>query len=69
MKTLVAEDIAELLHKDTRTVMNDLRRRPNTLPPKLMIPGSRKPIWLEEDVHQWIKNCRKPATKKTAKLA
>jgi len=36
------EDIAALVHKTPRTVREDLRRRPETLPPVLRIPGSLK---------------------------
>ena len=50
--------IAELLHKTPDTVRVDLGRRPKSLPPRLVIPDSRKLLWLESDVIAWIDNLR-----------
>ncbi len=58
MKTLTPEDLAPLLGRAVSTIKTDVRRRPNTLPPRLRIPGSNRVLWLEEDVVKWINRCR-----------
>ena len=50
--------MAALLHKTKRTLEVDVTRRPETLPPRLIIPGSRKVLWLEADVFAWLEKCR-----------
>jgi hypothetical protein len=57
-KLLTCSDLARLLHKSKRTIEVDVTRRPNALPPRLRIPGSRKVLWLEEDVYKWINGLR-----------
>ena len=49
-KTLTAEDLAQLLHKNPVTATADVSRAPDRLPPRLQIPGNKKPLGLEEDV-------------------
>ncbi len=57
-KLLETKDLAKLLHKTQRTIEVDVTRRPNSLPPRLKIPGSRKVLWLESDVFAWLDRCR-----------
>ena len=57
-KLLDVTDLARLLHKAKRTVEVDVTRRPEALPPRLKIPGSRKVLWLESDVFAWLDGCR-----------
>lgn len=58
MKTLSVDEIATLLHKTPRTIREDARRRPHSLPPRLRIPGSDRMLWLESDVIEWLESCR-----------
>ena len=58
-KTLTAEDLAPLLHRTAETIKVDARRRPETLPPRLDIPGSRQLLWLESDVKTWLDNLQR----------
>lgn len=58
IKILTAEDLAPILHRELRTIKVDATRRPETLPPRLKIPGSKKILWLEKDVIEWLNNCR-----------
>ena len=58
IKTLDIEDLSKILHRIPQTIRKDLCRRPESLPPRLVIPGSRKLIWLEQDVRNWLDNCR-----------
>ena len=58
IKTMTAEDLAPILQRTVRTIREDLRRRPETLPPNIKIPGSKCVIWLEEDVKSWLEKFR-----------
>jgi predicted DNA-binding transcriptional regulator AlpA len=58
MATLKAEDLARLLGRKVSTIKADANRRPQTLPPRLRIPGSRALLWLEEDVRAWLREQR-----------
>tara|TARA_R110000803_G_scaffold8348_5_gene26811 strand:+ start:311 stop:511 length:201 start_codon:yes stop_codon:yes gene_type:complete len=57
-KLVGVEFIAELIHKTPATVRVDLARRPKSLPPRLIIPNSRKLLWLESDVMAWLDELR-----------
>jgi hypothetical protein len=57
-KLVGVEFIAELFHKTPATIRADISRRPNSLPPRLLIPDSRKLLWLESDVMSWLENLR-----------
>ena len=43
------EYLANLLQKKLSTIKVDSRRKPETLPPRLQLPGSTKLLWVEED--------------------
>ena len=58
MKTLTAEDLAPILHRTVETIKTDPRRRPQSLPPTLPIPGSSRLLWHESDVNEWLNKCR-----------
>lgn len=58
LKTLGPEDLAPLLRRTVETIKVDARRRPETLPPRLRIPGSTRLMWLESDVIAWFNKCR-----------
>lgn len=57
------EYLVPLVHRTVETIKVDARRKPASLPPRLVIPGSAKLLWLESDVIAWIDACRtaKPA--------
>lgn len=64
--TMTTEDLAVLLGKTTSAVnrqRHDIRQgkaSPDTLPAALDIPGTRKTIWLTEDVLGWLRSHREP---------
>jgi len=58
LRTLTPKDLAPLLGRAESTIKTDVRRRPDTLPPRLRIPGSNRLIWLEKDVVAWLNKCR-----------
>ena len=53
-KLVGPEYLADLLHKTVATIRADAQRRPQSLPPRMRIPESRKLLWLEEDVLKWL---------------
>ena len=59
IRMLRAEDLAPLLGRAVTTIKTDVRRRPETLPPRFKIPGSNRVMWLEADVLAWIEAQRK----------
>ena len=58
IKTLTPEDLAPILGRAVTTIKTDARRKPESLPPRLRIPGSKKLLWLQSDVEAWLKGCR-----------
>lgn len=50
--------LAPLVGRAESTIRVDVSRRPETLPPRLVIPGSNKVMWLESDVLAWLNACR-----------
>jgi hypothetical protein len=60
------EYLVPLIHRTVATIKVDARRRPESLPPRLKIPGSSKLLWLESDVMEWLQSCRtaKPPVEK-----
>jgi hypothetical protein len=58
IKTMGVEELSVLLRRAVDTIRSDARRRPETLPPRVVIPGTSKLLWLEEDVVNWMKEHR-----------
>ncbi|CAB4158981.1 hypothetical protein UFOVP713_40 [uncultured Caudovirales phage] len=58
IKTMGVEELSVLLRRAVDTIRSDARRRPETLPPRIVIPGTSKLLWLEEDVVNWMKEHR-----------
>jgi hypothetical protein len=56
LKVVGPEYLEPLLHRTVATIKVDARRKPESLPPRLAIPGSKKLLWLEQDVIDWIKS-------------
>lgn len=57
-KVVGPEYLVPLVHRSLETIKVDARRKANSLPPRLKIPGSTKLLWLETDVIAWLKGCR-----------
>jgi len=57
------EYLAPLLHRAVSTIRVDARRKPDSLPPRWMPPGTRKLLWIEEDVIAWM-NALRPQVKR-----
>jgi hypothetical protein len=57
-KVVGPEYLVPLIHRAVATIKADVHRRPESLPPRLLIPGSAKMLWLDTDVHKWLESCR-----------
>lgn len=57
-ETIGVEELATILQRAIATVKTDVTRRPDTLPPRLEIPGTRTPLWLVTDVKEWLERHR-----------
>ena len=65
LKTLTVDDLAALLQRSVATLKSDVSRRPHTLPPRLVVPGTKVVMWLESDVHEWLESLRaRPAVRR-----
>lgn len=62
VKVVGPEYLVPLIHRAVATIKVDLRRRPESLPPRLLIPGSTKILWLESDWLAWLEGCRTAAS-------
>jgi predicted DNA-binding transcriptional regulator AlpA len=58
IKTIGVEELSALIFRAVPTIKNDLYRKPNSLPPRIVMPGSKKLVWLEADVVAWLEKCR-----------
>ncbi len=54
MKTYGVAEMSKLFHKTPRTIIEDLSRRPETLPPSVIIKGTRARIWIADTVDSWL---------------
>jgi len=52
---LGVDELAQVLHKSPATIKRDIHRKPQSLPPRLKIPGSSALLWLGEDVLRWLR--------------
>lgn len=46
------EQLSTIIHKTPQSIRCDLKRRPESLPPRIQIPGSRKVLFMNVD--QWL---------------
>jgi len=58
VRVLGVEDVAKLLHRTVETVKTDIRRKPESLPPRFRVPNTKRLLWLESDVLVWMENLR-----------
>ena len=58
MQTLTIKDLASILNRSPATIATEVSKAPHKLPPRLYLPGSRRVLWLQEDVEKWINELR-----------
>lgn len=56
LKTLTVADLAQILHKSEASIMSDLKRNPECLPPVLRIKRSKRPLWRLNEVEKWLED-------------
>ena len=59
-EVVTIDDIAKLLRLHVNTVRADLHRRPESLPPRIRLPGRRTVRFLKADVLTWLNTNRTP---------
>lgn len=64
IKTIGVIELSTLIHRAVPTIKSDINRKPESLPPRIVIPGSKKLVWLESDVLHWLERCRAVAKPK-----
>jgi len=61
---LVGPDyLSTLLKRKESTIRVDARRKPESLPPRLKIPGSKALLWVKDDCLSWL-NALRPEVKR-----
>ena len=51
---LTLDDLAQLLGRSPDTIKKDMRRNPQAVPPRLMLPHTRLLRWRVCDVDAWL---------------
>ena len=54
MQTLTIKDLAGILNRSPATIATEVTKFPHKLPPRLNLPGSRRVLWLQSDVEEWL---------------
>jgi hypothetical protein len=57
-KIVGLEYLIPITRKSLATLRTDVTRNPESLPPRLMLPGSRKIMFLEDVVIDWVNSFR-----------
>ncbi len=58
MQTLTIADLALILNRSPATIATEVTKAPHKLPPRLNLPGSRRVLWYQTDVEDWINEHR-----------
>lgn len=58
------EYLSALLQRTVASIKSDASRRPQSLPPRLMLPDTRKLMWIEDDVIAWLNSFRPQVVEK-----
>lgn len=56
-------ELSQLLRKSPGAIFADRTRAPHLLPPSCEPTGSKQPLWLLEDVLDWLRGFRRPAAR------
>lgn len=67
LNTLSATQLAAILHRSRTAILRGLREHPDRYPPPLRRVG-REPLWLAEEVHDWLLADRTPAPPPAASI-
>lgn len=53
--TLCIDDLSREIHLAVKTIRSTLVNNPKALPPRLVIPGQKRLLWLREDVENFYR--------------
>ena len=53
-KLLDLDELAQMLRRSPETIKKDLKRNPEAVPPRLMLPHTRLLRWRASDVDAWL---------------
>jgi len=62
LNTLTVTDLSAVLKRAPKSIHNDLKRNPTSLPQPIRIPGARRILWLQTDVEAWLRQHQTEAT-------
>lgn len=62
LQTITIKELAAILNRSPATISTEISKAPHKLPPRLVLPGSRKVLWLKSDVEDWIREHRTRST-------
>lgn len=62
-------DLSRVLRKSVSSILADRSRAPHRLPPACTPPGTRQPLWILDDVLDWLRGHREPAAPASASAA
>jgi hypothetical protein len=51
---LTVEQLGMLLHKSPASIRSDASRSPTSLPPLCRLPGTKRLLWRQQDVSEWL---------------
>lgn len=54
LQVIDASELGKLIGRGTMTIRQDVHRRPETLPPRFVVPGSNRLRWRVVDVRAWM---------------
>lgn len=54
LETIGPEELGRLIGRSGQMIRVDASRRPETLPPRFVVPGTRKLLWRLVDVREWM---------------
>ena len=54
LETIDASQLGKLIGRSTKSIKLDASRKPHTLPPRFIIPGTRNLRWRVVDVRRWM---------------
>jgi predicted DNA-binding transcriptional regulator AlpA len=58
---LTLDDVALMLGRSPQTIKKDMRRNPDAVPPRLLLPHTRLLRWRLEDVQAWLAQFVQPS--------
>lgn len=61
---MTLEDLAKLLGRSQDTIKKDMRRNPDAVPPRLVLPHTRLLRWRATDVDAWLERFVQPTVAK-----